>query len=149
MEWVAASTSVQVGDVDKDHSNCIRAELDTQTPRPVLIVDTEHPGADVLAIAAAAFASASMALAQAPAQQHQKLAGICLQHAFELYDAAGRMRQEYCRSLPECAKTYRATVWQQYMFYAAAWLFKVTGEVRFEQVSPSLGTCFACRALTR
>ena len=132
---LSEACTLQVGHVEKDHCECLRAEKDTRTPRPVLIVDAAHPGADALAIAGAAFAAASMALASVA--DRGELAALCMQHARELYEAAGAMRQDYCVSLPECAKTYKAEVWQQFMFYCAAWLYKATGEEVFKAVRSS------------
>lgn len=33
---------------------------------------------------------------------------------------------QYAVSIPEAGKTYKAEDWQQYMFVAAAWLFRAT-----------------------
>ena len=124
---------MQVGDVDRDHSECMRAELDKQMPRPVLIVDSKHPGADAFAIASCAFASSSMAL-KAAGGDHAELADTCLQHAQIMYQHAGPMATGYCDSLPICAKTYKAEQWEQYMFFAAAWLYRATGQAGFKKV---------------
>lgn len=48
--------------------------------------------------------------------------------------------QDYCENLPECAKTYRAECWQQFMFYASAWLYKATRLLEYKSVR--LNLCF-------
>jgi Glycosyl hydrolase family 9 len=54
--------SLQVGEVEADHKVCLRAEVDTTTPRTLCIVDREHPGADAFAMASVALSAASIAL---------------------------------------------------------------------------------------
>jgi hypothetical protein len=134
--YVSLYALMQVGDVDRDHGECIRAECDHHTPRPVLIVDSAHPGSDAFAIAASAFAASSMALASLPA--YSELAARCMRHARMMYNNGGRMRECYCTSLPACAKTYKAEQWEQFMFYCAAWLYRSTGEETFKKVMLNL-----------
>ena len=91
--FCSAGLHVQVGDVSKDHNQCIRAEKDTTTPRPVVVVDMDHPGADAFAIAAAAFAAAHLALqARADRPHMAALSDKCLARAKTLYKYAGKMR---------------------------------------------------------
>ena len=118
--------------MDQDHCQCIRAECDTSTPRDVYVVDTAHPGSDAFAGAAAAFAASHIALRVVPGQE--QLAQSCLQRARVMFEVAGKMQACYCDSNPICAKTYKAEVWEQFMFYAAAWLYKATGEAAFKNV---------------
>jgi hypothetical protein len=126
---------VQIGDVTSDHNQCIRAELDESTPRGVLIVDSEYPGSDAFALASAALAAASVALGSLPERPAMvDLAEKCLQHSATMYEHACRMQQSYCVSVPECARTYKADCWQQYVFFAAVWLFRATGKKTFKKV---------------
>ena len=123
---------MQVGDVEQDHCQCTRAERDKHTPRTVYIIDSKHPGADAFAQAAAALAASYVALKAMP--EHTQLADRCLRHARTLYRHGVGMQCCYWESQPVCAKTYKSETWQQYMFFAAAWLYKATSEQHFKKV---------------
>jgi hypothetical protein len=42
---------LQIVEVEADHKVCLRAQLDATTPRTLLIVDRDHPGANAFAMA--------------------------------------------------------------------------------------------------
>lgn len=119
-------SGIQVGDVDADHGECLRAECDQSTPRPVLMVTPEQPGCDMLFLASAAFAAASLALKQDP--QQEALAEKCRQRANVIYEEAIQHPGIYSDSIPECQKTYKNDNWEQYAYFAAAWRFEASGE---------------------
>eukprot|EP00892_Ulva_mutabilis_P003515 jgi/Ulvmu1/1535/UM011_0265.1 len=120
-----ATFVVQVGDVDADHGECLRAECDTITPRPILMVTPENPGCDMLFLASAAFASGSLALRHDP--QYDEFADKCLQQASDLFEQGIQHPGVYSDSIPECQRTYKNDSWEQYAYYAAAWLHAVHG----------------------
>ena len=119
----------QIGEVDADHRSFQRAECDKSTPRTVYAISPCQPGSDLAANAAAAFAVCSAALAHTNPSQ----SADALTRAHQLYDFAKSTRCLYCDSLPEGKRTYASDNWQQYAFFAAAWLFEATGEPRFAE----------------
>lgn len=121
-----------MGDVDADHGECLRAECDKSTPRPVLMVTPEQPGCDMLFLASAALASGSLALRHD--SQYDGLADKCLQHATVLYEQGIQHPGIYSESIPECQKTYKNVNWEQYAYFAAAWMHEVHGTVEYLQV---------------
>jgi hypothetical protein len=137
--------------VNSDHCECLRAEVDDFSPRVVLVVNSAFPGADAFAIASAAFASAAVALGaltERPAMVD--LSQKCLQHAVTMYKHACKMQQNYCVSVPECAKTYKADCWQQFVFFAAVWLYRATGKEAYKKVleiSPCACVCLVMMAI--
>lgn len=123
---------VQVGDVDCDHCECVRAEKDNITPRPVIVVSPEKPGADMLSVASAAFSSAHAVLKTLP--EHEALAKQCLKHATQLYKEAKANPGIYSDSNPILAKTYKNDHWEQFAYLAAAWLYAATGDDTYLKV---------------
>jgi Glycosyl hydrolase family 9 len=123
---------VQIGDVDCDHCECARAEKDDYTPRPVIVVSPEKPGADMLSVASAAFSSAHAVLKTMPEQG--ELAKKCLNHAMQLYDHAKANPGIYSDSEPILAKTYKNDQWEQFAYLASAWLYESTGNEAYLQV---------------
>lgn len=131
----------QVGNTEVDHSYVFRAELDDVTPRKDGSGDKkgmfytllpEAPGADLLFNAAAAYAAGAMALQAAGGSN--ALADRATNKAKELFTMAGNAPGIYSQSIPEAAKTYNSDNWEQYGFFAAAWLLRLTGEANYEQV---------------
>ena len=69
-----------------------------------------------------------------------------------MFEVAGKTEACYCDANPICAKTYKAEVWEQFMFYAAAWLYKATGEATFKKVrvrSPARTSAHSCTVIRR
>lgn len=120
---------VQVGEVEADHSACLRAERDATTPRTVYRLEAGQPGADLRSMVAAALAASAAVLARVSGLA--ELRSSCLQRARELYASARRHPGCYSDALPECKKTYPSDNWQQYMFFAAAWLFVASDAEEF------------------
>jgi hypothetical protein len=56
---------------------------------------------------------------------------------------AQEMKADFCDSIPECAKTYKAEAWEQFMMLAAAWLYLATEVPDFKAVR----TAFCIRSL--
>jgi endoglucanase len=131
--------------VDKDHEQCRRAEQDGITPRPVYTVTPERPGADAMAIAAAAFAASAVALRNVPDASDR--ASKCILHAKVLFKYAKKFPGCYSASIPECGKTYANDNWEQFMFFAAAWLFICTEEQTYRRVRTRSDT--ACSVIQR
>lgn len=129
---------VQVGDVDCDHGECVRAEKDDHTPRPVIVVSPEKPGADMLTVASAAFSSAYAVLKTMP--EHEALATKCLNHAKQLYNHAKANPGIYSDSNPILAKTYKNDHWEQFAYLAAAWLYESTDNEAYLKVLDFLTT---------
>lgn len=132
----------QVGNTEVDHSYVFRAELDNVTPRKDGSGDKkgmfytllpEAPGADLLFNAAAAYAAGAMALQAAGGSN--ALADRATNKAKELFTMAGNAPGIYSQSIPEAAKTYNSDNWEQYGFFAAAWLLRLTGEANYEQMA--------------
>jgi hypothetical protein len=123
-------------EVGCDHCECVRAEKDDFTPRPVILVSPEKPGADMLSIASAAFSSAHAVLKTMP--EHEGLAKKCLSHAIQLYDEAKANPGIYSDSEPILAKTYKNDQWEQFAYLASAWLYEAAGNEVYLEV---LGHC--------
>lgn len=123
---------MQIGDVDCDHCECVRAEKDDHTPRPVIVVSPEKPGSDMLSVASAAFASAHAVLKTMP--EHEGLAKRCLNHAKQLFNEAKAHPAIYSDSNPILAKTYKNDQWEQFAFLAAAWIYAATEDEAFLKV---------------
>lgn len=78
---------LQVGEVDADHSQLLRAELDNQTPRTAFFtLPPGAPGADLLFQQAAAFAATAMVLQDNPGSED--LAVRCEHHSSDGHFAA-------------------------------------------------------------
>jgi len=117
----------QVGNGSLDHSYWGPPETMTMS-RPAYAVTTGKPGSEVAAEAAAAMASASMLFrANDPAYADQLLA-----HARKLFDFADRYRGKYTDAIPDAAAYYNSySGFYDELVWAAAWLYRATGEASF------------------
>ena len=103
--------------------------MDDVTPR---IVFKTHPplvpGADLLLQASAAFAASAIALSD-PANTPERNTFVARLKfkARQLFDEGQKWPGIYSEKLKESAKTYSSNNWQQYGFWAAAWLYRISG----------------------
>jgi Glycosyl hydrolase family 9 len=136
------TVALQIGEVEADHKVCLRAQLDATTPRTLFIVDRDHPGADAFdafAMASTTLTAASVALRQA--WTGADLAQKALEHAKTMYEVAKAMKANFRGSIPECAKTYKAEVWEQFMMLNTTWLYRATEYDGFRQARLSQLGC--------
>lgn len=129
-----------MGEAHVEHESYYRAENDTYTPRTIFHtffhdeVFDDRPGGDLLFQASAAMSAAALALksAQNPDGDHNPVERKALIAALEsegrqLFEEGLQQPTMYSVNIPECAKTYPSNNWQQYAFWAAAWLFRISG----------------------
>ena len=125
---------------DDDHSHCLRAELDDGITKRTswTIRHPDRPGGDLLALASSAFAAAAVAFKGE--NSHNYWHRRCLRTAKDLFrDALTSEGTMYCDSIPECKKTYHSDGFDSHAFYAAAMLYKATGECMYKKVlTPSV-----------
>lgn len=114
----------QVGRGDLDHAFWGPPEA-MQMPRPAFRIDADNPGSDLAGEAAAALASASLLFRDSdPAYAEE-----CLRHARELFQFADRYRGVYSEAIPDARAYYNSfTGYQDELAWAAAWLYRATGE---------------------
>ncbi|KAL3739070.1 hypothetical protein ACJRO7_020464 [Eucalyptus globulus] len=93
----------EVGDGDSDHA-CWQRPEDMTTPRIAYKSDEQHPGADLAGETAAAFA---------------------------VYDFASLRRGQYQNSIPGAQKFYSSSGYKDGLRWAAAWLYRATGERQY------------------
>jgi len=91
--------------------------------RPSFELNPQHPGSDVAGEVAAAFAAASLVFAEADSVYSQTL----LLHARQLFDFADTHRGIGSKDF------YGSTGYKDELAWAAAWLFKATGEADYLQ----------------
>lgn len=116
---------------DADHSQMMRAEMDNKTPRTSFaVLAPGKPGADLLFQSTAAFAASAVALRNTGSP----LAKKAEVEAKKVYAQAAARPGIYSVSVPEAGKTYKSEGWEQYGFWAAAWMYKMTGESKYKQV---------------
>ncbi|XP_076451420.1 uncharacterized protein LOC143287344 [Babylonia areolata] len=118
----------QVGDPEEDHRYWGRPE-DMTMDRPAYKLTPQTPGSDVLAETAAALAAGSVAFQGVDTQY----SSLLLRHAKELYDFADRFRGLYSDSLPVVQEFYSSSGYMDELSWAAAWLFRATGDNRYLQ----------------
>jgi hypothetical protein len=127
------SSSLQVGVKEDEHSRCLRAELDKGiTKRTTFTVSPKRPGGDLLAQASAAFAAA--AIAYDGESKKSSLRKRCEETAKDLFRDAMKQKGVYSDSISECKKTYPSNGFETHAFYAAAMLYKMTGDDKYKQV---------------
>ncbi|KAG8383742.1 hypothetical protein BUALT_Bualt04G0045500 [Buddleja alternifolia] len=112
---------VQVGDPDLDHKCWERPEQMTER-RPVMQVNTSHPGTDVAAETAAAMASASLVFRST----NSKYSRLLLKHSRQLFTFADSYRGSYSMSIPQVEKFYNSSGYGDELLWAAAWLYHAT-----------------------
>jgi endoglucanase len=125
----------QVGEPEIDHSTwAAREVLDGE--RPSHAIDLDHPGPDLAAQSAAALAAASMVFADEPVYSQ-----ALLDHAVDLYSFAQATRSaeeddetlgRYTDFLTAAADNYPSDSGaQDDLPFAAAWLYKATGDTTY------------------
>ncbi|VVB11948.1 unnamed protein product [Arabis nemorensis] len=113
----------QVGDGNSDHS-CWERPEDMDTPRTLLKISSSSPGSEAAAEAAAALASASLVFKSVNSNYSSKL----LNHAKSLFEFADKYRGSYQASCPFYC-SYSG--YQDELLWAAAWLYKATGDKKY------------------
>ncbi|CAD5324769.1 unnamed protein product [Arabidopsis thaliana] len=110
----------QVGDGNSDHS-CWERPEDMDTPRTLYSISSSSPGSEVVGEAAAALAAASLVFKPVDSIYSSTL----LNHAKSLFEFADKYRGSYQASCPfYCSHSG----YQDELLWAAAWLYKATGE---------------------
>lgn len=124
---------LQIGESEIDHNNFLRCELDDVTPRTQFVtLPPSTPGADLLYQVAAAYAMGALALTSAGGSGD--LATRATQKAGELFMQAGSVPGLYSDSIPEAGRTYPNDSWEGFGFWAAAVLFRLTGDQQYQLV---------------
>jgi endoglucanase len=119
----------QVGDGDLDHKYWGPPEAMTMA-RPSFKIDETCPGSELAAETAAALASSSLIFKETAPQYADQL----LQQAKQLYDFADRYRKRYTDCLKAARPFYRSfSEYQDELVWAAAWLYRASGEERYLQ----------------
>jgi len=94
-------------------------------PRPSYKIDAQNPGSDLAGETAASLAAASLAFSDSDPTYSDKL----LTHAKQLFTFADTHRGKYSDSVPEAATYYNSwSGYQDELVWAAAWLYKATGD---------------------
>ncbi|KAL9293632.1 putative cellulase [Arabidopsis thaliana] len=110
----------QVGDGNSDHS-CWERPEDMDTPRTLYSISSSSPGSEVASEAAAALAAASLVFKTVDSTYSSTL----LNHAKSLFEFADKHRGSYQASCPfYCSHSG----YKDELLWAAAWLYKATGE---------------------
>ncbi|KAI3727669.1 hypothetical protein L6452_16287 [Arctium lappa] len=113
----------QVGDGNKDHA-CWERPEDMDTPRTVTEINTVTPGTEVAADSAAALAAASIVFEGIDSKYSSRL----LNHSRSLFEFGDKYRGSYQGSCPFYC-SYSG--YNDELLWAAAWLYKATGENRY------------------
>ncbi|XP_022991484.1 endoglucanase 5 [Cucurbita maxima] len=113
----------QVGDGASDHF-CWQRPEDMSTPRTAYKLDESHPGSDLAGETAAALAAASIAFKS----YNSSYSDLLLVHAKELFTFADTFRGLYDDSIPCAADFYSSSGYWDELLWAAAWLFRATGD---------------------
>jgi len=137
----------QVGDGNVDHGYIGRAEL-MSVFRPVAKVTSSSPGPDLVAAAAGALAGCHLAFKGVDSA----LAADCLRHAASLYDWAAsdpatKAGKSYDEAVPGARAFYKSTGTYHHLLFAAATLFRATGDARYSKDAVTWGTSPDANAL--
>ncbi|XP_010448714.2 PREDICTED: endoglucanase 20-like [Camelina sativa] len=114
----------QVGDGNSDHS-CWERPEDMDTPRTLYSISSSSPGSEAAGEAAAALAAASIVFKSVDSTYSSTL----LDHAKTLFEFADKYRGSYQASCPFYC-SYSG--YQDELLWAAAWLYKATGEQSYK-----------------
>ncbi|XP_010433888.1 PREDICTED: endoglucanase 20-like [Camelina sativa] len=114
----------QVGDGNSDHS-CWERPEDMDTPRTLYSISSSSPGSEAAGEAAAALAAASIVFKSVDSTYSSTL----LNHAKTLFEFADKYRGSYQASCPFYC-SYSG--YQDELLWAAAWLYKATGEQSYK-----------------
>ncbi|PIA60759.1 hypothetical protein AQUCO_00300343v1 [Aquilegia coerulea] len=125
----------QVGDGYKDHV-CWQRPEDMTSPRPSYKIDEQHPGSDLAAETAAALSASSIIFAKSDSNY----SSLLLTHAKQLFEFARNHRGIYSQSIPVAAKFYRSSLDADELLWAAAWLYRATGDDAYVHYIDSLWT---------
>ncbi|WVZ11563.1 hypothetical protein V8G54_016093 [Vigna mungo] len=120
---VYISKPKHVGDGNADH-NCWERPEDMDTPRTLYKIDANSPGTEAAAESAAALSAASIVFRKIDA----KYSSTLLSHSKSLFDFADKNRGSYSGSCPFYC-SYSG--YQDELLWAAAWLYKATGESKY------------------
>jgi len=124
----------QVGNGSADHSFWGPPEVMTMA-RPAYKADTTKPGTEIAGESAAALAAASILFKNEDAAYSAKL----LQHARTLFTFADTYRGTYTTAIPDAAGYYNSySGFYDELVWAAAWLYRATGEPAYLQKAESL-----------
>ncbi len=124
----------QVGKGSTDHSYWGPPETMTMA-RPSYAVTTAKPGSEIAAESAAAMAAAAILFQP----EDPGYAATLLTHARQLYDFADRYRGKYSDSIPDAASFYNSySGYFDELVWAAAWLYRATGEASYLNKAESL-----------
>lgn len=113
----------QVGDFSLDHRYWGRPEELNMT-RPAYKIDPEHPGSDLAGETAAALAAVAVVTRASDPEYADK----CLEHARQLYAFANKHRGFYHEAIKGGAQYYESADYGDELCWAAAWLYRATGE---------------------
>ncbi|KAK7588147.1 hypothetical protein V9T40_005392 [Parthenolecanium corni] len=112
----------QVGSFQLDHGYWGRPE-EMNMSRPAYKIDAQHPGSDLAGEVAAALAATSLVFEDISPEY----ASLCLKHAKQMYKFATRYRGLYHETFKGAALFYESTGYGDELTWAAAWLFRATG----------------------
>ncbi|CAK9156575.1 unnamed protein product [Ilex paraguariensis] len=113
----------QVGDANADHQ-CWERPEDMDTPRTLYKITSTSPGSEVAADTAAALAAASVVFKEVDSNYSAKL----LRNSKLLFQLADKYRGSYQASCPFYC-SYSG--YQDELLWAAAWLYKASGETSY------------------
>ena len=117
----------QVGKGDLDHASWGPPESMTM-PRPTFKIDATKPGSELAGEAAAALAAASILCKKTDSAY----SGQLLSHARQLFAFADAHRGKYTDAIPDARNFYHSyTGYHDELAWAAAWLYKATGEAGY------------------
>jgi len=114
----------QVGQGEADHAYWGPPEA-MSMPRPAYKIDANRPGTELAGEAAAALASAAILFKAGDGPYSAEL----LQHARQLFTFADEHRGTYTDAIPDARNFYNSfTGYYDELAWAAAWLYRATGE---------------------
>jgi len=114
---------VQVGNAGVDHNVWDMPERWTD-PRPAYKITADRPGSDIAGEVSAFFSAGSMLFRDV----NSTYADTLLAHAKLLFTFANNYRGKYSESVPEASPFYTSWNENDEIVWAAAWLYKATGE---------------------
>ena len=123
----------QVGDGDIDHSYWNSPEVDTMV-RPAFFLTADKPQTDYVASAAASLAINYLNFKETDPDYAQK----SLDYAKALFDFAMKNPKQLSDNSDGPKSYYNSAKWQDDYCWAAAWLYKITGEHKYlEEIYPN------------
>ncbi|XP_076819703.1 uncharacterized protein LOC143465353 [Clavelina lepadiformis] len=119
----------QVGDAEIDHKTWGRPE-DLKGGRPAFKITRRNPGSDLAGETSAALSAASLVFRRKRNGNGPYIRQL-IEHASQLYTFARNFRQLYHISIPAAKKYYKSTNDKDEIAWAAAWLYRATGDKKF------------------